>query len=336
MGILKIEGTIDLAQFWPTGSSDADTTKLEIAVSAGSFMFAADSKTFVRTDVLDEAVSIGKAAKAIVTNGKVTIRLQGIDAPELHYRAAPLKAGAKGVTPAKRKTFNELNRQEHRQNWGESATLALAKRLATAAVDGKIACTVQSNVDAPSDLVDVYGRVVADVFITGDPLSLNRWLVQNGWAVPTFYSSMTADEIQVLLADMKKGKTKKRVISDIVKKVPKFDAKLVYRPPSTKPKPARDGGPLLMPKLFRRQEAYELQKAAKIITGNFKTYLEDNPDQVFLTDEFLDVSIHSAQEFFLDMFITPGGKIEVGPEELVFKEKPAFVQGADGKKLLAF
>ena len=40
MGIFRVRGTIDIAQFWPSGESDADTTKIKIAVGADSFAFA--------------------------------------------------------------------------------------------------------------------------------------------------------------------------------------------------------------------------------------------------------------------------------------------------------
>jgi endonuclease YncB( thermonuclease family) len=336
MGLLKIEGAIDLAQFWPIGEADADTTKIQINVGEGSFSFAADGTNFERTDVLDSAIAVGQGAKEIVRNNKVTVRLQGVDAPELHYKASALKTGAKGVTVAKRKKFNELNKHERRQHWAESATVALRKHIAEISDGDMVPCTVLSLVDTPSELVDTYGRVVADIFIGDATVSLNRWLVRNGWAVPTFYSSMTSQEIETLLADLVIGRKKKRAIAANVTKVPKFNPDLVYRRPSEKPKTGKDDGPVLMPKLFRRQLSYEMQKAAKIFTGNFKTFLEESPDQVFLTHEFLELSIHTAQEYFLDMFITPGGKIEVMPEELVYKEKPSRVVDAQGKIISAF
>ena len=36
-GLLRVEGSVDLSQFWPDGDSDADTTKVLVQVDAGSF-----------------------------------------------------------------------------------------------------------------------------------------------------------------------------------------------------------------------------------------------------------------------------------------------------------
>ena len=41
MGTLRIKGTIELNQFWPLGSSDADTTKMKLIVGEDSFQFKA-------------------------------------------------------------------------------------------------------------------------------------------------------------------------------------------------------------------------------------------------------------------------------------------------------
>ena len=86
-GLLEVTGTIDLDQFWPSGTSDADTTKLLVAVDQDAFRFRpAPSEPFKVTHVFDDAIVIGETRKpAIDSQHRVTIRLQGIDAPELHY-----------------------------------------------------------------------------------------------------------------------------------------------------------------------------------------------------------------------------------------------------------
>ena len=40
-GLLRVRGTIDLDQFWPTGSSDADTSKIKVTVGKDSFAYHA-------------------------------------------------------------------------------------------------------------------------------------------------------------------------------------------------------------------------------------------------------------------------------------------------------
>src|SRR6266850_4977737 len=81
-GLLRISGTIDLAQFWPKGKSDADTAT--VVVNADGFEFSSDgSPQALRHTPVFEGGQI--AGKNVIKNGrKVTIRIQGIDAPELH------------------------------------------------------------------------------------------------------------------------------------------------------------------------------------------------------------------------------------------------------------
>ena len=81
-GLLRVSGTIDLSQFWPNGGSDVDTAS--VVVDADGFQFSDDASPqgFRRTHVFEDAF-IGQ--KPVIGNGrKVTVRIQGIDAPELH------------------------------------------------------------------------------------------------------------------------------------------------------------------------------------------------------------------------------------------------------------
>src|SRR5260221_6777974 len=95
-GLLEVEGTIDVTQFWPAGRSDADTAKVLVTVAAGSVRFREDAtKPFRTTNFLNGAtVGIpvkGKQKPAVNAKGQLTIRLQGIDAPELHYQPSALQ-----------------------------------------------------------------------------------------------------------------------------------------------------------------------------------------------------------------------------------------------------
>ena len=128
--LLRITGRIHLEQFWPVGTSDADTSKIKVDVTPGGFAWAADGETFKVTHAFDNARVQGKSRDPIIKNGCITVRLQGIDAPELHYKASGLPSSRPDATAAKRKAFNAWNKTERRQYWAESATVALADRLA--------------------------------------------------------------------------------------------------------------------------------------------------------------------------------------------------------------
>ena len=88
-GRLEVRGTVDLTQFWPTGSSDADTTKILVSTQPGAFRFRPrPGAQFQTTNVFDGATVRGRVNKPAIDNqGRITIRLQGLDAPELHYLA---------------------------------------------------------------------------------------------------------------------------------------------------------------------------------------------------------------------------------------------------------
>jgi endonuclease YncB( thermonuclease family) len=343
MGTLRIYGTIDIKQFWPKGSSDADTTKIKLVVNKNSFEYKADNeKKFSSTNAFNDAISKGQGSKSVIHSNKadgsktITIRLQGVDAPELHYRAAPLK-NTSDISIEERTTFNSINK-ERRQHFGESATFALANHLKPFANKaGIVNALFESNVETPSDVVDTYGRFIGNIKV-GKKDDINVWLVENGWAMPTFYTSMTLEEIDVFNVAWKKGKAKLKGIGKaITKDANGFDWKLQYRPPSEKIqfKIGEDAGKLLMPKIFRRQTSWLVSKKAGIVDSkvNFKSFLEKKPDQLVLLDDFKLNGIHSAIVYSLHDFVTTKNTITKQPEELVFKEKSSLLVDSKGKKI---
>lgn len=334
-GLLRIRGTIDLDQFWPKGSSDADTSKIQVTVGKNAFAFAPDGKAFKVTHALDNAMVVGASRDPVIdSKSRITVRLQGIDAPELHYRAAALKKNRPEVTEKKRAAYNQQNKVERRQYWGETATVALAKKLAGFGAN-PIACEVYSFVDHPYELVDTYGRVVGNIRVgKGFNLDVNTWLTEEAWAFPTFYSSMSEEEVTALLEAAKKGRKKGRVWADLSNDTSKFKATVVYRkggPIDEK----NDRGSVLMPKLFRRQVAYEMEKKAKVFSGSFSEFLAARPDECFLTDDFLKEGLHTATTHRLHEFMK-GKRFTKKPQDVVFKEKFSSVVDAKGKRIEKF
>src|SRR6266478_1282216 len=107
-GQLDVAGMIEVDQFWPNGTSDADTAKLLVSVTDGAFRFRPHpGAPFATTHVFDGATVKGKTTKPVVdAKGRVTIRFQGIDAPELHYMPQAAKKKAE-QTAQQRKLFLE-------------------------------------------------------------------------------------------------------------------------------------------------------------------------------------------------------------------------------------
>ncbi len=335
VGLLRVKGQIDVTQFWPAGSSDADTTKVKVIVDANSFAFAADRVDFIPTHVFDDAFVRGASRKKLIdSSNRITVRLQGIDAPELHYRAGPLQRDRPEVTDKKRALYNQLNKVERRQYQAESATVALAKKLMNFG-SGLIDCMVFSRVDHPYEVADTYGRFVGNIRVgSGFETDVNIWLAEEGWCYPTFYSSMETGEIEDLLAAMKKA-GKKRVWKYLSNDASAFDPALNYRKPPTQANPTADKGPILMPKLFRRQVAYHMERGAKVFTGTFKKYLQSKPDDCFELEDFLKSGVHSASPRKFDEFLD-GKTFTKQPQQIVFKEKFSTVVDAKGKVIKNF
>ena len=335
-GLLRVTGSIRLNQFWPEGQSDADTAKVLVGANGFEFRPAPD-QPFRTTATFNNTLVRGPGQppkSPINKKGEITVRWQGIDAAELHYRPA-LPRGT-GITPEIKERFKAVN-HEYRQHWGESAPLALGKFLATAAQEDPLPCVVESAVDNPNEVFDMYGRLVGDIFVTikGKRINLNDWLLKEGWATPAFYASMSAAEIKAKLKAAAEG-ARKGAVPSVKDEVPTFDFQLVYRSGKTvtHPQIGEDKGDAIMPKLFRRQTTWTCQKKAKApVPGAFEAYLRrptKDPDTLYLTKEFLKSGKKAAKSTLGVHF--QGGALKLRPQEMVFDEKPSTLIDAASKQ----
>lgn len=325
-GLLEVSGTIDLTQFWPGGSSDADTTKVKVQVGAGGIRFRKHpGAQFAATSVFDDAIVTGGQGRSpVLKNGTMTIRLQGVDAPELHYRPSAEKKKA-DQTDEQHELYLEWN-LEYRQMLGETSTVALSNFLGGFGAS-PLPCKVRTVVDAPGEVFDIYGRMVGNIFVGGPGAEqdVNLWLARQGWAMPTFYTSMSKDEISALTDAANEAYSAGRGVwgfyNDSVK-ASEFDTSLEYRGKGVAVNAAADQGPVIMPKLLRRMAAYVVNRKSKMVTGSFDKYLQSkrNSDAVHLVDEFLAQGASAAPLRYLDEFLT-SDQFGLWPEELVFREK---------------
>ncbi len=325
-GLLELSGTVDLSQFWPKGTSDADTAKILVSIGPGAFRFRPHvGAPFAVTHVFDGAKVKGKTTKEVVDKkGRITVRLQGIDAPELHYMPQALLK-VKDQSKTQRKLFLEWN-HELRQHLGETAAAALGTRLAAFGQD-PLPCRVTTAVDHPNDAFDTYGRLVGDVVVrdAGHDLNINTWVLANSWAFPAFYNSMSAEEIRRLLAVAQQasgGSGKKGVWKILKKAIGKLDFSL-RAPKKGEPLDPNDAKPpVIMPKLFRRQVNFEVNRKAKMAAGSYETFLVDHPDRCYLRDDFLLQGPTAATPHRLNEFVT-NGRFTLSPGDLVFREDPS-------------
>ncbi len=321
MGLLTVTGLLEVGQFWPTGSSDADTVRIKLR-GAAPFAFQLDLGTSPRATRAFEGAFVrvkGRKQPVTGTDGTLRVRLQGVDAPELHYR------------PASR--LKEL-----RQHYAESATSALAGHLRRLFGRDRLECRLETLVTEPNDVFDMYARFIGDVIITqgGENLNLNRWLVAQGWAVPSFYNSMTNQEIRGLteLAEQARkaraGVWRRGGYTTVLKDL---DRSLTYRQPTDGPEPG--AGSLILPKLFRRQYMWQDEQDRNTTRAvTLRDYLlEPAPSK---RDKFVD-----AEKFLADPQNAPvrdlgeairsDNRLGLRPERIVFLEADANLYGPDGK-----
>jgi endonuclease YncB( thermonuclease family) len=329
-GTLELAGSIDLAQYWPTGESDADTTTTLVNVTQGFRFRSSDSAPFQPTHVFEDAHMKGGGAhpKQLIHNGKVTIRLQGIDAPELHYRGDVRRAKDHKAFEAKNKNF--------RQPLGESSTAALGTWLHSFG-SSPLAVTVTTRVDHPNDAFDAYGRLIADIVIDSSKANVNQWLAENGWAFPTFYDSMQPGEISVIRTKSASALAKKAgVWAHYSALIANLDQTIIFRPPGQHPQPDPqvEKRAVVLPKLFRRLCTFTVLGEIREPTGSFADFC--SKDIVFTTEDFLKNGQKSQTKRGLnrDFGGANSNEFQDQPDGVVFSERQATIVNGAGQPIL--
>jgi endonuclease YncB( thermonuclease family) len=326
-GVLTVDGAVDVSQFWPSGESDADTVKLTITKPQSAFQFRASPGAPAKvTHAFDnagmfETVKGKRTFKPLIRKGAITLRLQGIDAPELHY--LPRVKGSANF----------------RQFQGETCTVSLGNQLKKGGQKA-IACQFVTAVDHPQDVVDKFGRFVGEiVFNRGSSKEWNicDWLVEQGWAFQAFYNSMSVAEITRLQAKADSAKQAKRGIWQFAtSNIGTLDWSMVFRK-NGPVDAAKDRGPVVFPKIFRRLSDYSVKKKNGTVTGSLSSYLNGlkPPDFCFRTKDFLSSGGKPSKgmQNKLAQFVSTGNKYLVGPGDLVFEEAASTIVDRNNKKI---
>jgi endonuclease YncB( thermonuclease family) len=352
-GEVMISGKIFLNQFFSvgTGRSDADTVKILMTPQSIKFRKSKDDPWLENLTLLNDAFYYneeeGRRKNILLTNrtdGRkyIIIRLQGIDAPELHY---PPNRGGLELFYEQYTNFRALSDMfEFRQYWGARAAKELADFL-RANSDGNeyLDASAISSIDKPSNLFDKFGRAVADIIIhtrNKEEINLNHWLVENGWAFADFYDSMSNDEILGLEKKSKEAEVNKKGIwSTYSSKLVPFDFDMNYPRKPSELNIDNDKGQLNLPKLFRKQVDFEIIKRTGFKMYNeittLKKYIKYRKSECYKLQEFLEKR-HCAKRFELSEFIKDDGSMtytdadvaerEVLPGSLVNIESDSYIE----------
>jgi endonuclease YncB( thermonuclease family) len=334
-GLLTIVGSLDISQFWPAtkgnNSSDGDTVHLKVDPNA-SFLFSTSpgahpklTTKFVGAYVNDHGVK----KKVITSKSEIKIRLQGIDTPELH-----LPVIAKWDPSKKGKFANEF-----RQPYGAGAANALHNHLKGLLGSGGgtlMHATFVTQIDHLNAAVDSHGRFVGDIIVgTSGGKSINTWLVENGWAYPLLYDSMTDKEVKIIVNAWKIGQ-----------KIPARPGKAIQKAlqlfaPTLNVNNAKlpDGGKLNFPKIFRRQATFWTQVAGPLTGAEFVKLLnkgaKGKSDRAYPLAYVLSSIDHLDRKKRVKLVskIGPQGQTLFKPEDLVFSEDPSTLFDASGIKV---
>jgi endonuclease YncB( thermonuclease family) len=338
MGLLTISGVLRAKQFWPGGRSDADTATVDLAAKQ-PFVFVDDAGKRHPTSVFDNAEVIGQHGRNTVvkqsrgsTVRKVTIRFQGVDAPELHYQPQVPGSGGKGVN------------HPFRQALGETCANTLHAIVASFG-QAEIPCEVVTAVTRPSDVCDVFGRVVGNIVlkIGGARIDINQRLLHEGWVLPGLYNSMSKAEIQAVLADYKAAKQAKRGLfsKDIVTSVlAPFDPKQVEQKGPASFNPFSDLGPVNFPKFFRREaERYVRGAIGQNVGADLRQFIATKPTDLALqTDLFLKlkgstIGKKPRPEFKQLATFLAGNHYPIGPEIVFWENESTLVRAGTNTEI---
>ncbi len=323
---LSIEGTIDVTSLWPSGHSDADTTTVQIVVGDNAFKIEnpLGSGQSQATAIYRQAYQRGAKRpdggfehKPVVdAQDRITVRLQRVDAPELHVTPSPVK----GSSLAGLGWF-----QQYRQRQAETATAKLRTHLLRMAPDNeRLPCAFVSRLTeakGPADAVDMYGRFVGDVLVGPRRENLNLWLLEQGWAIVALYASMQADEIDESLTAWARG-AGKGIRMHYREAFEPFEF-LVFREPGAQTQAERDSRPFIHPKYFRRYATWWAHHHAGGFAGSYADYLEQRDEKVYRLSEFrawLDAGGAKPPRYPLYDRRTDGDQVSWPPQDFIFEE----------------
>lgn len=330
MGTLGITGTIDVQQFWPDGKSDADTTKIVVDISRGAIRYRKDGTAQAkRTGVYDTAFAkVQGKRKPVVNDGRITVRLQGIDAPELHVRPKPQPSlGSLAGTGLSR---------DYRQHQAETATVRLGGFLASKG-SGRLACRFYSELDhdeGPAAAIDSYGRFVGNILV--GRVDVNLWLLERGLAMIALYNSMSRGEINACLSAWNNGKGT-GIARYHTRQITKFDPALVVRAKGSQIVD-EGAGKFILPKLFRRQCTWYAYRKAGLLRDDYQKFLQrsDERDRYFELRDILAGGLNSARSRPFSTCVERGRKLLRRPEQIVFQEDASTLYDARGRPITSW
>jgi hypothetical protein len=362
MGYVEVQGTVDLKQFWPHGGSDADTVKfipdLTTAFWVNGLTRIAVGDQFKIGGVYlkeddDPRIEKFKAIMKGSSKEYFTVRLQGIDAPELHYFPNFRDDDFDGVwsTWIDKKIWA---RQSFRQPYAKLCTDFLindARRILDLDKPTTESMPVKAKLVADGDsihaVIDPYRRVIGKVELINDSASvvINDLALKQGFAFCSFYSSMTLTEIDRLFSLFKThadGKTKSTLVRNMSKRLHHFEASL-WTSASAADDDRDDNNSDVFPqkcfdpKIFRRCVDWIGLRQVYPTTPPLLRHMQGSDEQVVLIGDFRAANgdWDAATKRTLGSLIKDDGSLDYDAGTIVFKANQAKIVDKDRNPLPA-
>jgi hypothetical protein len=134
-------------------------------------------------------------------------------------------------------------------------------------------------------------------------------------------------EIETLRALAKTARGKKLgVWKHLAKTIGAFDFTLLEPKIAETSVLATDAGPVIFPKLYRRQTNWAARNKAAVSNATLQQFLDaQKKDQCYRTDDFLANGEHAAQKILFATLVKAGKTILFEPDGIVVKEDVAAI-----------
>lgn len=355
MGLVEIDGKVDVFQYWPNGGSDVDTLKFVPDFPSARYHGdggSADVAAFFQKGGMflpDDDKPGQEKFRSIVRKGgglSLSIRLQGIDAPELHY--APNFREGMFDGDFSRWIARHLSRQKsYRQPYGKLCAdffgKGVRRQLGLETIDEDaperlVDAKLTIHADGINQAVDVFGRVVGYVALRtahGEVL-LNDYALSEGFAFCSFYGSMRIDEMNRLSALFAAhgtgGTPKSQLRGNFSRQLRDFEPDL-WTTKSMRDTDRDDNGAdafrskCFDPKLFRRCVDWVGRREALGETVPLLDYMRSNNENVATLEDFIDAGGDwlAARKIAMGSLVEETGAFSRLPGEVVFEARPVTV-----------
>jgi hypothetical protein len=355
LGHVEISGKVNAFQYWPHGSSDVDTLSFIPDLSSAQYFDNGASTPvgafFERGGIFqpDDNNPGSDKFRSILrkAGGKAfSIRIQGIDAPELHYSPNYREGmfdGDYGSWLAKYISRQNSYRQPYGKLCSDLFATAVRTQLGIGSFDPNkpeviVDATVRLVADSINTAVDVYGRLIGYVTLSANSshVILNDFALSQGFAFCSFYSNMTVDEMKRLSDVYSSHGTGETPISQLRSNTSThlrdFEPSL-YTTKSMRDTDRDDNransfrSKCFDPKLFRRCIDWVGRREALSESISLLDYMRRNDEDIALINDFISANGDWRKVRKLDMgaLIAKDGSISYHTGEVVFESRPVVI-----------